>query len=252
VERAAVSPAEAWDAFFSDFYVRVYSDLADEGEARDQALAAARLGRCPEGGDLLDVPCGFGRHAIPLAAAGYRVVGADRAQSLLDVAAGRAGGARWPKLVRADYRDLPLPDESFDVALNMFTSIGYLGDEQDTRALAEIRRVLRPEGRLVIETMHRDRLVANFQERGWQLLGEGRLLLEQHAFDPASGLWQMTQTLVPSNGPRESRTLSLRVYTATELVAMAERAGFSEARCYGDLDGGAFGVDTRLVVVARR
>jgi ubiquinone/menaquinone biosynthesis C-methylase UbiE len=201
---------------------------------------------------VLDVPCGFGRHAIPLAQAGYRVVGADRAQSLLDAAAERAGGGRRPKLVRADYRDLPLPDESFDVALNMFTSLGYLGDEQDTRALTEIRRVLRPEGRLVIETMHRDRLVANLQERGWQLLGEGRLLLEQHAFDPASGLWQMTQTLVPGSGQRESRTLTLRVYTATELVAMAERAGFCEARCYGDLDGGPFGVDTRLVVVARR
>jgi ubiquinone/menaquinone biosynthesis C-methylase UbiE len=252
VERAAVSPAEAWDAFFSDFYLRAFSGSAQEDEAQEQALAAARLGSCPEGGDLLDVPCGFGRHSVPLAAAGYRVVGVDRSQTLLDEAARRADGARWPKLVRADYRELPMADESFDLALNMFSSLGYLGDEQDTRALAEIRRVLRPEGRLVIETMHRDRLVAHFEERGWKLLGEGRLLLEQHAFDPASGLAQMTQTLVPGSGQRESRTLTLRVYTATELVAMAERAGFSEARCYGDLDGGPFGVDTRLVVVARR
>ena len=252
MERAAVSPAEAWDAFFSDFYLRAFGGSAHEDEAHEQALAAARLGGCPDGGDLLDVPCGFGRHSIPLAAAGYRVVGVDRSQTLLDEAARRAGGERWPKLVRADYRELPMADESFDVALNMFSSLGYLGDEQDTRALAEIRRVLRPEGRLVIETMHRDRLVAHFEERGWKLLGEGRLLLEQHAFDPASGLAQMTQTLVPGSGQRESRTLTLRVYTATELVAMAERAGFSEARCYGDLDGGPFGVDTRLVVVARR
>jgi SAM-dependent methyltransferase len=252
VERAAVSPAEAWDAFFSDFYLRAYAGEEREAEAQQQALAAARLGGCPDGGDVLDVPCGFGRHSIPLAAAGYRVVGVDRAQSLLDEAARRAGGDRWPKLVRADYRELPMAGESFDVALNMFTSLGYLGDEQDIRALAEIRRVLRPEGRLVIETMHRDRLVADFQERTWQLLGEGRLLLEQHAFDPASGLAQMTQTLVPSNGQRESRTLTLRVYTATELVAMADRAGFSDARCYGDFDGGPLGSDTRLVLVARR
>ena len=247
-----MSPAEAWDAFFSDFYLRAFAGEEREAEAEQQALAAARLGGCPEGGDVLDVPCGFGRHSLPLATAGYRVVGVDRAQSLLDEATRRAGGARRLRFVRADYRELPIADESFDVALNMFTSLGYLGDEQDTRALAEIRRVLRPDGRLVIETMHRDRLVANFQERGWQLLGEGRLLLEQHAFDPASGLAQMTQTLVPSSGSRESRTLTLRVYTATELVAMAERAGFSDARCYGDLDGGPFGVDTRLVVVARR
>ena len=100
--------------------------------------------------------------------------------------------------------------------------------------------------------MHRDLLVANWSEQDWRLLGEGRLLLEQRTFDPASGVAQMTQTLVPGNGPRESRTTSLRVYTATELLAMLDRAGFAEARCHGDLDGGPFGPGTRLVIVARR
>jgi hypothetical protein len=67
-----------------------------------------------------------------------------------------------------------------------------------------------------------------------------------------TGVVQMTQTLVPPDGGRESRTLSLRVYTATELVAMLARAGFAESRCHGDFDGGRFGVDSRLVIVARR
>ena len=152
----------------------------------------------------------------------------------------------------ADYRELPVPDESFDLVINLFSSLGYLGDEQDTRALAELRRVLRPGGRLVIETMHRDALVTHFHEQDWHLLGEGRLLLEQRTFDPASGVAQMTQTLVPTDGTRESRTQSLRVYTATELLAMLDRAGFDEARCHGDLDGAPLGTGTRLVIVARR
>ena len=159
---------------------------------------------------------------------------------------------RWPKLVRADYRELPFADESFDAALNLFTSLGFLGDDQDVRALAEIGRVLRPHGRLVIETMHRDLLVSHFHEQDWRLLGEGRLLLEQRTFDPAAGVVQMTQTVVPTDGTRESRTMSLRVYTATELCAMLERAGFTETRCYGDFDGTPFGTETRLVIVALR
>ena len=61
----------------------------------------------------------------------------------------------------------------------------------------------------------------------------------------------MTQTLVPTDGPRESRTQSLRVYTATELLAMLDRAGFAEARCHGGLDGEPFDTGTRLVIVAR-
>jgi SAM-dependent methyltransferase len=248
---AALSSTETWDAFFSDFYLRAFA-AAQDPEAEQQAVAAARLSGCPDGGDLLDVPCGFGRHCVPLARAGYRVVGVDRSPALLDDARRRAAGERWPKLVRADYRDLPQSDESFDAALNLFSSLGYLGDDDDTRVLSEIRRVLRPGGRLVIEIMHRDLMVRRFLEQGWRLVGEGRLLLEQRTFDPASGVAQETQTLVESSGERDSRTFSLRVYTATELTAMLARAGFEESRCYGDFAGAPFDVDTRLVIVARR
>jgi SAM-dependent methyltransferase len=246
------STAATWDAFFSDFYLRAYADAERDAKAADQALGAARLARCPDGGDLLDVPCGFGRHAIPLAGAGYRVVGVDRSQPLLDEARRRADGARWPKLTQADYRKLPFADERFDAALCLFSSLGYLGDEADTRVLAEIGRVLRPGGRLVIEIFHRDLLVARFREQDWSLLGEGRLLLEQRTFDPVAGVVQATQTLVETGGERESRTYSVRVYTATELLAMLDRAGFAEAKCHGDLDGAPFAPTTRLVVVAQR
>jgi ubiquinone/menaquinone biosynthesis C-methylase UbiE len=247
------SPPETWDAFFSDFYLRVAAgDERQERDAQAQALGAARLAQCPEGGDLLDVACGFGRHAVPLAAAGYQVVGVDRSQTLLAEARRRAGEGRWPELVQADYRELPFPDASFDAAINLFTSLGYLGDEEDTRALAEIARVLRPDGRLLIEIMHRDLLVRRFSEQDWHALGAGRLLLEQRTFDPAAGVAQTTQTLIETNGERDSRTFSLRVYSATELVAMLESAGFAEAKCYGDLEGEAFTTDARLVVVARR
>lgn len=250
VERGAPSPAETWDAFFSDFYLRAFAGDERDAEAQEQALAAARLAGCPEGGELLDVPCGFGRHSIPLAEAGYRVTGVDRSAVLLDEARRRATGERRPEFVRADYRELPFKDDSFDAAVNLFTSLGYLGDAEDTRVLAEIGRVLRPGGRLVVEIQHRDVLVRSFSEQDWRLLGEGRLLLEQRTFDPASGLVQATQTLIHGEGTRESRTFSVRVYTATELLAMLGRAGFDDARCFGDFDGAPFGLATRLVIVA--
>jgi ubiquinone/menaquinone biosynthesis C-methylase UbiE len=252
VDRAGISSPETWDAFFGEFYLRAFAGDERDAQAEAQALAAVRLAGCEAGADVLDVPCGFGRHSIPLVAAGRRVVGVDRSQTLLDEARRRAGGERWPKLVRADYRELPFADASFDAALNLFTSLGYLGDEQDERALAEIGRVLRPGGRLVIETMHRDLLVTGWREQDWQLVGEGRLLLDQRTFDPASGVAQTTQTLVSSSGERESRTFSLRVYTATELLAMLDRAGFAEVRCHGDFEGAPFGVGTRLVIAATR
>jgi ubiquinone/menaquinone biosynthesis C-methylase UbiE len=251
VDGPAPSPPETWDALFSDFYLRAFADPEADADAEANAQSAARLSACPAGGELLDVPCGYGRHAIPLARAGYKVTGVDRSPTLLAEARRRAGDDHPPELVEADYRELPFPDERFDAALNLFTSLGFYGDEEDVKALTEICRVLRPGARLVIETMHRDRLVHGFREQDWHMVGAGRLLLEQRTFDAASGVAQTTQTLIETSGERDSRSFSVRVYTATELVAMLLGAGFAEAKCYGDLDGGPFGPRTRLVIVAR-
>lgn len=247
----APSPQETWDALFSEFYLRAYADEEADADAGAQAQRAVRLAACPAGGDLLDVPCGYGRHSIPLAGAGYRVTAVDSSPTLLAEARRRAGDPA-PELVEADYRELPFAEHSFDAALNLFTSLGFHGDDEDVKALAEIGRVLRPSGRLVIETMHRDLAVRGFREQDWRLLGEGRLLLEQRTFDAAAGIAQTTQTLIDKDGGRDSRTFSVRLYTATELVAMLGRAGFADVRCYGDLDGGPLDTTTRLVIVARR
>jgi ubiquinone/menaquinone biosynthesis C-methylase UbiE len=246
------SSAETWDAFFSDFYLRAYAADEQDEAAERQALDAARLAGVEPGGELLDVPCGFGRHSVALARSGYRVTGVDRSTALLDEARRRAGHERWPKLVQADYRELPFADASFDAAVNLFTSLGYLGIDEDTKVLAEIGRVLRPGGRLVIETNHRDLIVLRWSDSDWRLMGEGRLLLEQRTFDAASGIATTSMTLIDGAGERESRTWSVRVYAVTELLAMLERAGFEEAKSYGDFDGSAFGPGTRLVIVARR
>src|SRR5262249_26273408 len=152
--------------------------------------------------------------SIPLARAGYRVTGADRSEALIGEARRRANGERGLKLVKADYRSLPFADGSYDGGVCLFTSLGYLGAEQDPRVVAEIGRVLRPGKRLVIEIAHRDAIVTRWNDNGWHLLGEGRLLLEQRTFDPASGVAQTTQTLV-DGASRESRTWSVRTYTAT-------------------------------------
>ena len=225
------STTETWDAFFSDFYLRAYADDERDAEAEAQALAAARLAGVEPGADVLDVPCGFGRHTIPLARAGYRVVGVDRSAALLEEARRRAGGERWPKLTRADYRELPFAEATFDAALNLFTSLGYLGDEEDAKVLAAIRRVLRPGAKLVLETMHRDRLIAVWSDNDWRLMGEGRLLLEQRTFDPVDGRRADDADADRRRRRRASRARSASASTPRpSCCAMLERAGFATPR----------------------
>ncbi len=240
-----------WDTLFGDLYLRTYALLDEEAESEREALAAVRLAGCNPGADVLDCPCGYGRHSIPLARAGYRVVGADRSQPPLDEARRRAGDAEWPRLVQADYRKLPFEDASFDAVLNLFTSIGMWGEKGDRQALAEFRRVLRPGGRLVLDTVNRDRLVADFRPRDWNDLPGGAVVVEERCFDPIEGVVEAAHVLVDANGSRESFGYRLRVYTATELGRLAREAGFEELAFYGDLEGAPLSAETRLVLVAR-
>ncbi|HYZ75803.1 MAG TPA: class I SAM-dependent methyltransferase [Gaiellaceae bacterium] len=239
-----------WDRLFDELYLRTYAVLERSGEAEVEALAAARLAGVEPGGDVLDCPCGYGRHSIPLARAGYRVVGADRSPVLLEEARRRAG-EEGPTWVEADHRELPFADGSFDAVLNLFSSLGYRGEDGDRKTLAEFRRVLRPGGALVVETMHRDRLASIFQPRGWEPLPDGGLMVEERLFDEVAGEVETTHGLIDAEGRRDSVTYRMRCYTATELVRLVAAAGFAGIECFGGLERQELTIATRLVVLAR-
>jgi ubiquinone/menaquinone biosynthesis C-methylase UbiE len=240
-----------WDRMFDEVYLRTYAAvLVDPAAAAPQAEGVARLVGLASGADVLDCPCGYGRHSIEFARLGFHVVGADRSEVLLAEAKRRAGEGEWPRFVQADYRELPFEDASFDCLTNLFSSLGYWGDEGDRRAVAEFRRVLRPGGTLVIETMHRDVLMAIFGPKSWEELPDGALMIEERSFDHERGMIIVRHELVEPDGTRVSAPYELRVYTATELTAFAHDAGFEHVTCYGDFDKTPLSRDTRLVLVA--
>jgi ubiquinone/menaquinone biosynthesis C-methylase UbiE len=242
----------AWDPDIVARYIRKYERRHTAELSEAEAVAATRLARCPPGGHVLDCPCGYGRHALPLGRRGYRVVGVDVSDSMLAEARRRAGANHPPRWVRADYRRLPFRWAAFDTVLNLFTSFGFYGEDADARVLDEFRRVLRPGGRLVLDTTHRDRLVRSFEASTCRMLGDGTILVEQHTFDLRTG-WLETRHRYLHDDDEPSESISrLRVYSTTELAKMLGTAGFRQVEFFGGLDGRTLSPDGRLVAVATR
>jgi SAM-dependent methyltransferase len=246
-----VTPDETWDEMFDEIYLRTYALNLRDRDAPAEAEAAVWLAGLEPPAEILDAPTGFGRHALPLAKQGFRVTGVDRSAVQLAEARRLAGEVEWPKWVQADFRELPFEDERFDAVLCLFTSIGYRGEVGDREAFGEYLRVLRPGGTLLVEALHRDRLMAIFQERSWEPLEDDAVLLEERRFDPVAGEIETDHTLL-SVGERRSVTFHLRVYTATEIARLLEDIGFAEIDCFGDLEGAPLSRETRLVVRARK
>lgn len=251
--RAAVTTADSgwWHTFFDECYLRTYGPRQSSEAASQEALAALALADTPRGGTVLDLPCGYGRHTSALVAADYRVVGADYSWAQLAEAR-----RRWPRpepeqLVRADYRHIPLKTGVFDTALCLYSSLGYVDDTTDQQVLREYRRVLKSDGRLVIETMHRDRTLLTSQPKTFYELPDGAILLEEAEFDPIAGKLHIRQTFITSGEPSRERRYAVRLYTVSELVNMLHTAGFPHVDCFGDLEGAPFTPRTLLTIVAR-
>lgn len=107
----------------------------------------ARIG-IPSGARVLDVACGTGNLAIPIARGGARVIGVDIATNLLEQARERAASEGLSiKFDEGDAEHLPYPDATFDVVVSMF---GAMFAPRPELVAMELARVLKPGGRLAM------------------------------------------------------------------------------------------------------
>jgi SAM-dependent methyltransferase len=133
--------AAAYDALYRD------KDYEAECDLIGRLLAAHGAGGPRR---LLDLGCGTGNHAIPLARRGHVVAGVDRSAAMLAQARAKSADPP-PEFFQGDLRDLAL-GRRFDAALMMFAVLGYQHGNADLlAALGTVRRHLEPGGLFVFD-----------------------------------------------------------------------------------------------------
>jgi SAM-dependent methyltransferase len=236
-----------WSTLYPFMFPPSRFEMAPE-EARQVLALAGHAAPCR----VLDLACGPGRHAVALAELGCQVTGVDLSAFLLERARQRSREAsvevEW---IRGDMRDFVRP-AAFDVALCLFTSLGFFEDDEDNqKVLDQLFACLADAGTLVVDVSPKEVLARIFQPTGSREVGE-RLLVERRRvvsdWSRMSNEW-----LVIEKDRVRSFRLEHWIYSGRELAWMLGRAGFPTVDLFGSLEGEPYGTEARrLVAVARK
>jgi len=217
--------------FFDQLYGEVFFGALDHATIELAGATLADLLGLSNGDHVLDVPCGNGRLSFPLAANGVRVTGVDLCLPYLDLARSRAAQDRLDAaFVCCDMRALPF-DGAFDATFNWGGSFGYFDEADNARFCDCLFHAVRPGARVLIETVHRAWLLANFQSRN-ELVLAGTRVRQDHRFDEPTSRLQSTWTYRRGAETRQHE-LSIRVYDTAELSELLCSAGFCDIEFHG-------------------
>jgi SAM-dependent methyltransferase len=237
-----------WRTWFGPSYLALYdATLAERTPAEIDRLESLLELRPPQ--RILDLPCGQGRHAIELARRGYEVTGMDISPFMIEVARERARAAgvtvRW---LTGDMRQ-PIRDMKFDLIINLFTSFGYFAEDDDDRqVLAAAARMLQVGGRFVLEVINGERVMANFEERGWFTVGPSAVMEARRLDRPSQRM--VVERTVSTPPDTETSVHTLRLYTGPQLEAAMRQAGFGRVELHGDWRRESLKRDRSIVIVA--
>ncbi|HYM38885.1 MAG TPA: class I SAM-dependent methyltransferase [Thermoplasmata archaeon] len=235
---------------------------AGAGQAQDLKALFDRFG-VPTGGRILDVPCGIGRHSTRLAKMGYRTLGVDlspayvrRAQELAE----REGVADRAIYRVGDMRDLVrsvAPEERpFDAAINLWTSLGYYGEDADAAILRGYADLVRPGGLFVLFIVNRDWVVRHFDPQGWEEFGDLVHIEDRHLDLDASWMrnrWRFFRKKDEDLEGIAAIGAEHRIYSLHELRSLFERGGWQVEATFGGLkmDDPSFDAPS-LAIVGRK
>ncbi len=251
-----------------DLYLPILESRKEIGALETEGVHRILREEGKERGKVLDVACGIGRHCIPLAKMGYEVVGYDLSQFFIDRARAWASeeglGADRLRFYQGDLRKVAEAltssgEVGFVAVLNLFSSLGAYGEEEDLRLCKALHEISAPNCLFVIETLNRDFFVRKFQPFSIQRISQRLRLLELTRLNLETSTiednWRFYTETAEGNLKLELDVpITGRVYTLLELKRLVMAAGWAPVKSQGNLlqSGPVTQESPSIVLVSRK
>lgn len=252
---------EWFEEFFDRLYYETYRPFQSEDVNEKEARFIMEALGLPPGSLLLDLGCGYGRHAVYLARWGYNVVCYDLSDYLLERARERVeefGVGDRVVLVKGDMRMLDY-DSVFDGVYMFFTTFGYFSDEENRDVIRRVSRALKSGGVLLIDVWNPAHVMYNaYLHRGhrtsWFEAGN-YIVLEEAYYDIYNGRVNVKRLYLEKSTGKliGERSFSIRYYTYWELKSIIEESNLAIEKTYGSYKSEKYEASSpRLIIIARK
>ncbi len=232
--------ADWWRHIFNANYLRTDGDVVEDNDITqkevDLFLAALDIAK---DSSFLDLCCGQGRHAIEFAKRGYsNVVGLDRSHYLINRARKiNKTGNHNVLFKEGDARKLPFTNDSFDAVFIAGNSFGYFDSKKDDiRILREVMRVLKPNGKLLIDITDGGFIREHFDSRSWEWIDKNYFVCRERSlsknFDRLVSREVITHV---TKGVVADQFYAERLYSSEDLNSLLTKVGFADFHNYSKL-----------------
>jgi SAM-dependent methyltransferase len=244
------------DEYFDEDYLFLYKSRLTSERTKREVDFLIKYAFDFSTKNILDMPCGYGRHAELLAERGYIVHGVDASEVMLKVAKENRSKLSIDvqnrlSYQRADMRTFRALDK-FDAALNLFTSFGYFDSASENElVLKNLCMSVKKGGIVVLDIRNLARDIAELSKTGWtRETTEDEITIVQK-LDPDSFKFTLTYKY-QKDGEQKERTAVFKEYSIKTPIALFEKHGCKVEKTFGNFKGDAYTSESwRLIVVAK-
>ena len=229
-----------WRRIFNSLYLKTDADVVDDKRiTKEEVDIFVNVLSLSLSDTILDLCCGQGRHTLELSRRGFKAEGFDRSRYLIQKARTQAKIENLPvKFREGDARKIPYPADSFDVIMVLGNSFGYFeSSRDDLQVLKEIFRVLKPEGKILLDVADGEYLKNHFQPRSWEWISKKMFVCRERSLSEDRERLISREVITDvTKGVVADQFYAERLYTKEELESRLKEVGFKSIVVHGNMD----------------
>jgi SAM-dependent methyltransferase len=212
--------------FFDGYYKNLWRIVTPDALTDREVDFIYQYFGLQQGSNVLDIMCGYGRHALGLARKGVHLTAVDNLSDYMDELKAKVEAEKLPvNCITSDilnYHD----EKTYDLAICMGNSLNFFDENDSLKIMNAVSDALNPGGKFLINTVSLAEIVIKqFVEKNWSWFGEYRMLTDsKYLFNPTR--IETEAIIIDKNGNSETKKGIDYIFSFSEMQKMLERSGF--------------------------